>query len=335
MKQELSLLDKLKLKHIDRMHYYGLKHNRIFPYPDQLFDLLRPYNMGGFPASILLFENELCNGHCYDRAMLMQLPFEDARVVHADIETLRVSAGEDYAEHAFVETEAFGCGKTWVIDTSMGLIFDKDFYYRIERPKINRVFSKEECMRHPDIIENLAGDFEKDKYSLLLTLPLVESAIKASNHLGTVIYRERILKEIEKFKQDIKFDEMEAEVQADMQLLKSEKGASKKIDARLGIVRDEYGREISRNGVPNPYYKSREQIEAENAEYEAIKGDPEKEKEYFERLVADCVSDMEREFEANSTLAESRLKQIFANPNANYYELFGDSKDKTQSQMGE
>jgi len=328
--KKTNIIDKIKLKKMEMMLYYGLTHKQAFMYPDELFERLRPFNVGGFPASILLFENELCNGHCYDRAMLMQLPFKDARVVHADIEHLRITCGEKYAEHAFVETEEFGGGKTWVIDTSMGLIYDKDLYYRIEKPKVNRVFTKEECMKHPEIVENLAGDFEKDKWALTLTLPLIENAIKNSNHIGTILYREKVLKELEVFKEAIDLKGMQAEMDRHMELLKKGPEGKKQVDLELGIVRDEYGREMSRNGVPNPYYVSREQIEADNREWESVKGTP-KEKEYLEGIVKKCVDDELKEYEENSSVAEERLAEIMANPTINFYELGKGDKEKEES----
>ena len=53
--KKLNLIDLLKLKQRDRIFYYGMKHGKVFPYPDQLFDRLRPFNVGGFPASILFY----------------------------------------------------------------------------------------------------------------------------------------------------------------------------------------------------------------------------------------------------------------------------------------
>ena len=38
-----------------RMLTWGAKHNKVFPYPTGLFDALRPFCVGGFPASIMLF----------------------------------------------------------------------------------------------------------------------------------------------------------------------------------------------------------------------------------------------------------------------------------------
>ena len=114
-----------------------------------------------------------------------------------------------------------------------------------------------------------------------------------------------------------------------MKLLQT-KGGREKIDAKFGIVRDEYGREMSRNGVPNPYYVSREQIEADNREWESVKGTP-KEKEYLDKIVRECVEDMTREYEENASIAEKRLTEIIANPTINFYELGKGDKEKEES----
>jgi len=176
----------------------GFMTGKIFPYPDWLFDRLRPYNVAGFPASLMLCINELCNGKCYDRAMLMQLAFDDCQVLYADIDTLKVNFGEEFAEHAIVQYMANG--KQYIVDTSIGLVYDKDYYFRIEQPKINRTFSKEECMLNPEINEIIIGNFDKNKYTLPLVLPMIEANIKHSNHIHTVMYRKTIFEELELFK---------------------------------------------------------------------------------------------------------------------------------------
>ena len=155
MKNDLKKFEK---KHT-KMLVYGFKHGLVFPYPDALFDALRPYSLGGIPASIVLFDNELCNGKCYDRARLMSLAFADSTVVHADINSLRAQTSDGSPEHAFVETEEFGGGKTWVVDTSIGLVFDKDYYYKFEEPKVNHVFKKDTLMKDPMLNEIIANNF--------------------------------------------------------------------------------------------------------------------------------------------------------------------------------
>lgn len=317
-----SAFEKFEKKHT-KMLVYGFKHKLVFPYPNELFDALRPYALGGLPASIVLFDNELCNGKCYDRARLMSLAFADAKVVHADINSLRVQAGVENPEHAFVETKEFGGGRTWVVDTSIGLVFDKDYYYKFEEPKINHEFPKDFLMKDPMIHGIIASNFENDKYTLPIYLPNVENSIKHSRHLGTVMYKEKILSELELFKKAINYDGINAEIEADIKLMFKDPAA---LDKKFGIVRDEYGMEISRNGVPNPYYYTREELEQSNAYLESIKNDPEKQREYWSKIVEESRKEMEQEYIATQEIAQKRLEQILENPEANFYELFYDSK---------
>lgn len=324
-----NTLKKFEKKHT-QMLLYGLKHKLIFPYPDELFDALRPYCLGGLPASIVLFENELCNGKCYDRARLMSLAFADAKIIHADINSLRVEPGSGSPEHAIVETKEFGGNKNWIVDTSIGLVFDKDYYFNFEEPTINHELSKELLMQDPMILEIIASDFANDKYILPLVLPNVEAAIKNSQHLGTVLYREKILSELELFKKAIKYDEINAEIEEDLKLMFKDPEA---LDRKFGIVRDKYGMEISRNGIPNPYYYSREDLETTNAYLESIKDDTIKKQEYWTKLIEKSVQKIEREYTKTQQIAQSRLKVILENPTTNFYELFYGSEQTENDDM--
>ncbi len=316
-----QILTKEQSEKLDKIHnkiFWALKHKKAYPYPKGLFDSLRPYSFGGFPISILVLINELCNGFCYDRASLMSLAFDDATIVHGDVESLRITSSEDDSpEHAFVETKAFGGHKTWVIDTSMGLIYEKKFYYELEKVKVNRVIPKEVIMQSPDIHDILTANFENDKYALPMTMPLIENAIKASNHLGTVMYKKVALQELENFKAAIHYDEIVAEVEADIQMMYHD---PHKLEEKFQIVRDKCGREISRNGVPNPYYISPEDADAMQVRYDAVKDNPEE----LLRLIAEdsnlAFRQAELERAETARKAQIRLKEIEENPTANYYD---------------
>lgn len=313
IEKQLKLFEK---KH-KKMLAYGIKHKLIFTYPDALFNRLRPYQVGGFPASIMLFIIEMCNGKCYDRSLLMQLAFSDCQIIQADVETLRVTAGEEYAEHSFVVTKEFGGNKEWVVDTSMGLIYDKDYYFKFENPTINRIITKEECMNYSETKEIIAGDFENDKYSLPLYLSFIEQCIKNSKWLGTIIYREKVLSELEKFKQAIGYDLIKAEIDEDIKLMYTD---SKKLDEKFKIVRDKYGREFYRNGVQNPYYISPEEADEKEKQFHSIKDDEKKLNEYIDKIVQESVEHMQVEYEKTSLIALKRLEEILANPTVNFYD---------------
>lgn len=324
----MKILDrkaKRKLAKHDKMLIHGLKNRLIFPYPDALFDRLRPYHLAGMPVSTMMLIIELCNGHCYDRSMLMQLAFKDCEVVHADIECLRITAGEEFAEHSFVETTEFGGGKTWVVDTSIGLVYDKNYYYKIEKPKINCRIPKEKCMQSPYVQEVIAGNFEQEKYALPLYMPFVESAVKHSNYLGTVAYREKIIEELEKFKKAVGYEAIVKEIEDDMRLMRTDPA---KLDEKFQIVRDKYGREISRGGVANPYYISPEEADRKQAYYESIQDNEEKLAEYYATLAKNSYDLIQAEAEQTSILAKQRIEEIVQNPTADFYEVYGTTTEE-------
>lgn len=313
-------IEELEQKHKEWL-IKGLKENKVFAFPDVLFDYLRPYSFGGLPVSILLLITEMNNGHCYDRAMLMQLAFDKCRMVYADIESLRIRYGEESAEHAYIETDEFGGGKTWVVDTSTGLIYEKEYFDEFEKPKVNRVFTKEECMQSKYIQDILASDFEKDKWSLVLTLPMIESAIKHSNNMGTIVYKEKLLEEIAKLKEVINFDAMQKEVKEDMQLMRTNPSA---LDKKFKIVRDKYGREISREGVKNPYYQKTNKKDLKSIL------DDKKELELnslvYEKMLKRNIKIHIKENLKTQKRASKQLKIIAQNPTQNVYEQKGKEK---------
>jgi len=314
-------MEKIKIEELEQKHREWLKkgftENKVFVFPDALFDNLRPYNFGGIPVSILLFITEMNNGHCYDRAKLMQLAFENCRMIYADIESLRLRYSQKEAEHAYIETEEFGGGKTWVVDTSTGLIYEKTYFDEFEKPKVNYVFKKEECMQNKEIQEILASDFEKDKWTLVTTLPFIEAGIKHSNNLGTVLYREKLQEEIAKLKEVINFDAMQKEVEDDMKLMLTDHAV---IEKKYKIVRDKYGREISRGGVKNPYYqklKEKDLVSKAKTKKDLGLGFDIDEKTLKKIIKIHTIEDAKTRKKASK-----RLKAIAKNPTQNVYEQF-------------
>jgi hypothetical protein len=94
------------------------------------------------------------------------------------------------------------------------------------------------------------------------------------------------------------------------------------VDRRLGIVRDRYGREMSRNGVPNPYYVSPEQVIADSQYFDSIKDDEEKRREYFESIAQESEKRCQIELEELSQRASKRVQEILLNPTEDYYKRY-------------
>jgi len=317
-KNNLTLQQQLKLAKQQNLLSKGIKKKLITPYPDYIFDHLRPYSIGGIPASILLFVTDLCNGYCYDRADLMSLAFSDSKIIHANIETLRIqTGGKELAGHAFVETNELVDGKTVVIDTSLGLVYDKDYYYKIEKPEILNIITKEEQLASPIMHEIIISDFQKEKYTLPLIMPIIDTIVETSNHIGTFMYRKKVKHEIELFKKAINYECLKAEIEQDIKLMKSD---PKKLDEKNNIIRDKNNREISRGGIPNPYYISPEELEKETAYLKSIKDNKEKLDEYYTQLINKSLEEIEKEEMQTAFAAKVKLEQIKKAPTANFYE---------------
>ena len=168
--------------------------------------------------------------------------------------------------------------------------------------------------------EIIASKFENDKYALPIYLPFIEQCINNSKWLGTCLYKEKVLSELEKFKQAIGYDAIRKEVYDDINLMYTDPN---KLDEKFKIVRDKYGREISRGGIANPYYISLKEADDMEEYYLSIEDDEVKMREFNEKLVRESVERIENGEVKVSSLAKKRLEEILSNPTANFYEKCG------------
>jgi len=202
---------------------YGVSKKLISPYECELIEKLRTVYYGGVPASILLTCDELCGGHCYDRALLVTLGFgdDDFNLVDADIDGITLNPKHidefkdtndiHYGNHCFVERTKSD-GSVWVYDTSLGLVIEKKLYYLMERPRITKINSREDTINFCEYQDIKNADIKKDKYALPLIMPNIEAIAKKSEG----IYSEFLKKEIELFKQRIGYGDICDEIEEEM-----------------------------------------------------------------------------------------------------------------------
>jgi len=206
---------KLYLKKRELLYDFGFKHGLIVPYSQKFIQNLREVYYGGVPASVILLSINLCNGRCYDRALLATFGFgdDDFQLVDADINSIALNP--DYASHSgnhcFAERTTKD-GRTWVYDTSVGLVFDKRLYYLIENPRITKINSKEDTISFCDYQDIKNANINKDKYVLPLVLPRIELWAQC----GEEPYAQALLREIDWFKESIGYEAICAEVDSDM-----------------------------------------------------------------------------------------------------------------------
>ena len=207
----------------------GLKNGQISIYDDELIQKLRTIYYGGIPASILLLSNGMSNGYCYDRALLMARAFldteDDIQLVYASVDSIKLNPlyindeNPLYADHCFLERITKE-GKHLIYDTTAGLIYDKDLYWKIENPKVRKINKKssiEEFVRTEE--ELYPEDIERDKYSSTLILPIIETTYGRPLEMYSKIGNGLLQREIEHYKNIINYESLCEEVEEDMKKL--------------------------------------------------------------------------------------------------------------------
>ena len=207
---------------------YGLQHGLIFPYDDELIGKLRNVYYGGIPASIILLSNGMSDGHCYDRALLMSRAFldeeDDVKLLYGNIDSIKlnprfISDSPHYADHCFVERIAKD-GRHLIYDTSCGFVFDKRMYWLMEKPKLRHTNSKESIRKFIDEDEDrFPEDIERDKYASSLILPMIETTFGRPTEMYSLSGIELLQREINHFKEQIKYDDVVREIDEDMKRL--------------------------------------------------------------------------------------------------------------------
>lgn len=204
---------------------YGLSHGLILPYDDKLINKLRNVYYGGIPASIILLSNGMSNGHCYDRALLMSRAFlddeGDVKLLYGDIDSIKynprfISDSPHYADHCFVERTTKD-GRKLIYDTSCGFVFDKKLYWLMERPKLRHENSKESIRKFvEDDEDRYPEDVDRDKYASPLILPMIETTFGRPTEMYSLSGIELLQREINHFKEQIKYDDVVREIDEDM-----------------------------------------------------------------------------------------------------------------------
>ena len=239
---EQELLQQHKFKELQAM-----RENKIGMFPQELFHILNQYNYGGLPLGVKIFTPEITAGKCYESASFLSLGLSDYIQHWGTVEYLRIGRDESKADHSFVESNGH------IFDTTTGYLYNKKTYMELEKPNIRKSATKAERDAEVPAVKDFLGeqDLEMTKWAATMFLPGYENIIANSTHPVTRYHKPMLLQHLKEFRQKIKFDELKREMQAEMELAKRNPDA---LDKKLGIVRDEYGYELSRNGVPNPYY---------------------------------------------------------------------------------
>lgn len=219
---------KLHCKKYDALLLEGAEKGLVKLYDQELLEKLRHVYVGGLPVSFIILHDCFSNGHCYDVAPLITYAFGDDNytVVKGDVDTIKLNPkyidkknagmlGDSYADHCFVEREEKD-GKTWVYDTSNGMIFEKELYYALERPNIRKRHSKQATIDYLRTMEGESPGIDEDKYALPLIIPCIELGLMFGYGPIQKIYKDYLDNELKLLKEELNYDEIVEEIHADM-----------------------------------------------------------------------------------------------------------------------
>ena len=177
----------------------GAENGLVFPYSEEFFNKIRNYYYGGISIPILLLHKNMVNGYCYDRAPLVTLAFQDNdySLLYGDVNSIRLNPkylGES-ADHCIARIK--DADIEWIIDTSIGLIFERELYEKLEEPKIRLERTKEEVN---DYLKHNVTDklIVKDGGLSRLTLDIMASNPEPIQ----VMYEEDLKREIKLIKKE-------------------------------------------------------------------------------------------------------------------------------------
>lgn len=202
---------------------WGIKNGFIFSYNERLIENLRNVYYGGIPGSVLLLCDSLCQGHCYDRSVLVTLGFEDDdfNIIKAGIDGIKLNPKyiDQYKEYPNIAYDSHSIaerilsdGSRWIYDTSVGLVFEKRLYWLIQRLDVRKINDKQATLDYIEYQDIKNADIDSDKYVLPLVLPMIERII--DNTIG--LYDEVIKREIVLLKERIGYDSICQEIDEDM-----------------------------------------------------------------------------------------------------------------------
>lgn len=279
-----------QFKEYNKRLLHWVKEGKVKPFPMQVFDALRPYHRGGLPLSIALFIPELCTGHCYDNANRLTLAFDDCKQLYGDIDAIRIMHPDQSADHSFVE--AYG----HIFDTTFGLMYTKEAYWDIERPAIRLERTKKECLEFIPLQEEIAGNFENDKYMLPLILPNIEIMVNHPTNWSTKYNQKMLLEEIEKLKKAVNYDQMVKEMEED--------------------IANDTNRHNYRDIEPREPVDPSNLVRIKDLDFASLMMDSE--------MIEDMKKRLEKEIRTEEAeirkAAKAKLKKVSDNPTANVYE---------------
>jgi len=175
--KELLYFNKIKL-----MFQKGIDNGDITLFDDLLYQKMSKTYIECIPVSMhikYLKSKPSQPVRRYDRSLYMFLALDNALLVRADIKTLELKYGKEYAGHGWIEIGDY------VYDPTSLLRFKKDVYYNMYCPTNVYKCTKEDYIKnnkkiYEDIKNTTLDDFKpkgKKRTDLCVVIPLLQSIV--------------------------------------------------------------------------------------------------------------------------------------------------------------
>ena len=125
------MFDKLRKKlYFDKLNILfdiGLRDGKIVPIEEEIYEEMNKTIIACLPVGLRIkYRDQMfAEGTCYERSLYMFLALDDAILVRGDNKDLEYNYGPGHEGHGWVELG------NYVYDPSLGLRFDKEYYYKL------------------------------------------------------------------------------------------------------------------------------------------------------------------------------------------------------------
>lgn len=186
---------------------YGLNSGKILSYTTDYIETLKNVYYGGVPASLLILNPKLCQGNCYDMALLSIFGFkdDDFLIIDALVKSIKINPEnrkkfknvKNYNIHSFALRRKSD-GSEWIYDPTSGFVYEKNLYFKLEKPKVIQIYNRQKVLNHPRYKKIQNTSIESDISSLPLILPFIEEKKEIITP-----YRKSFIEELELYKQKL------------------------------------------------------------------------------------------------------------------------------------
>ena len=212
--------DKEKLKLLND----GIKNGLVSQFDDSLIIKLRNLYLGVFPGSVFIYMKKSLSYSDYDKIRLLTVALEDEdfKLVHGKIDSIRNTEEVKYAEKFIKNTifddasfnynywfEVSKGGRTWIYDLFSLLKFDKELYYKIENPAIDKVYTKNVIEKKfydkdedPKINRSINIEDSNNDIFLTILIPSLEEKMRDSE------YYEYLKAELTRIKKELNYEQV-------------------------------------------------------------------------------------------------------------------------------